>query len=283
MADKTKPAAAEPLYAGEIVLNEEKFQVAVNLNTIVEAEEITGDSVTVFATGNQRAKHTRALVYAALREGSRLTSNAKKPDPRITLEMVGAMLSTNNMVSAVRDIMQLLRKYRGEDSIDLAPFVPTPQVVLDAIVGAVPFKDKHVVDLGCGKGDVLLAALAAGATSVVGYEMDEDRQEIALARLRNFKFDNPGSTLAVSVLKEDLRNAALDFADVVFLYLLQDSNQKLRDNIAKSMKPGATVVSHDFSMDTWTPTQRIPVMEGDRTHTVFIYTIGENTPQTAVN
>jgi hypothetical protein len=57
-------------------------------------------------------------------------------------------------------------------------------------------------------------------------------------------------------------------ADVVTMYLLQGTNQKIKVQIEKQMRPGARVVSHSFSLVGW-----IPAMLDD-SRDIFLYEIG---------
>ena len=40
-------------------------------------------------------------------------------------------------------------------------------------------------------------------------------------------------------------------ASVVTLYLFESSNEKLKPNLEKFLKPGSSVVSHDFNIPGW--------------------------------
>ncbi len=53
------------------------------------------------------------------------------------------------------------------------------------VIESVDFKDKHVVDLGCGYGDFLAKAHHAGAKTVLGIDKDVDVLEIAAAKIQN--------------------------------------------------------------------------------------------------
>jgi hypothetical protein len=57
-------------------------------------------------------------------------------------------------------------------------------------------------------------------------------------------------------------------ADVVAVYLLQGTNQKLKTQLSQQLKPGARVVSHTFSRVGWVP---VVIDERDR---LFVYEIG---------
>jgi hypothetical protein len=52
------------------------------------------------------------------------------------------------------------------------------------------------------------------------------------------------------------------------LYLLQGTNQTLKASLEESLRPGAKIVSHVFSMSGWTPVAL------DERHGIFVYEIG---------
>ncbi|MBN1312462.1 MAG: hypothetical protein JXB30_13680 [Anaerolineae bacterium] len=58
-------------------------------------------------------------------------------------------------------------------------------------------------------------------------------------------------------------------ADVVTIYLLQGTNQKMKGRLGDRMRPGAKIVSHSFSMEGWMPTAI------DDTKNIFMYEIGK--------
>lgn len=287
MSTKPNPVVVmEPTpeqYIGEIMLGGKLRKVAVNANAIINAEELMGCSIAVFAQGGARTTHMRAIVFAALQEATRLTSAAKKPDPKLSLEDVGSWLTTSKMSQAVSDIMALLRKFRGDDTNILAPYVPTPALVIEKVLELVSVAGKVVVDLGCGQGHVLQDCMKAGAEAVTGYESDVERFWITKGKLLSMRYEE-GVECSVHVNESNLQDADVTAADVVFIYLLQDSNQKIKQWLGANMKSGAILVSHDFSMDGWTAketaTVEIPLGTTGATvkHRVIVYEIGPDTP-----
>ena len=57
----------------------------------------------------------------------------------------------------------------------------------------------------------------------------------------------------------------------VVLYLLTSSNELLRPNLEKSLKPGARVVSHDFEVMGWNPMKVVQAQAHGRTHRIYVY------------
>ncbi|MEM2921128.1 MAG: hypothetical protein QXF26_02285, partial [Candidatus Bathyarchaeia archaeon] len=61
-------------------------------------------------------------------------------------------------------------------------------------------------------------------------------------------------------------------ADVVTLYLLTKSNERIRPNLERDLKRGARVVSHDFAIPGWTPTLVEEIRELNDSHLIYLYT-----------
>ena len=59
-------------------------------------------------------------------------------------------------------------------------------------------------------------------------------------------------------------------ADVVTLYLLQVTNDRLRQKLEKELKPGARVVSHVFTFQGWKP------LNADYESQIYLYKIGNH-------
>ena len=135
------------------------------------------------------------------------------------------------------------------DAAHLAPYVPTPQEVVDRMLQlAQVTKNDVVYDLGCGDGRIpITAAKVYGAR---GIGVDIDPQRIAEA---NANATAAGVSHLVSFRLQDAMTTDVSEATVVTLYLLSSSNLKLRPILTRQLKPGARIVSHAFSMGNWDP------------------------------
>jgi precorrin-6B methylase 2 len=135
------------------------------------------------------------------------------------------------------------------DAPHLAPYVPTPQEVVDRMLQlAAVTKTDILYDLGCGDGRIpITAARVYGAR---GMGVDIDPQRIAEA---NANAKKAGVSHLVSFKLQDAMATDLSEATVVTLYLLSSSNLKLRPILTRQLKPGARIVSHAFSMGDWQP------------------------------
>ena len=131
----------------------------------------------------------------------------------------------------------------------LAPYVPTPQEVVDRMLRLAGLtKADLVYDLGCGDGRIPITAAKVYGARGVG--VDIDPQRIAES---NANAKAAGVTGLVTFQLQDAMTTDVSSATVVTLYLLSASNLKLRPILTRQLKPGARIVAHNFSMGDWEP------------------------------
>jgi predicted RNA methylase len=130
-------------------------------------------------------------------------------------------------------------------------YVATPQDVADAMCKMAKIgPDDVVYDLGCGDGRIVITAVKKyGARRGVGIDLDPERVKDSRenAELRGVKDKvqfRQGDVLKIKDLHE---------ATVVMLYMGADINLRLRPILKKTLRPGARVVSHRFTMGDWKP------------------------------
>ncbi len=163
------------------------------------------------------------------------------------------------------------------------PYVPTKQVVVEAMLKLANVKEGDVVyDLGCGDGRIVITAVEKfKAKRGVGIDLDPERIKDCQANLKKAldeKRLTPEQAKSLTFKQGDvlkIQPEDLKEVDVVTLYLLPDINRKLKPVLQKGLKDGARVVSHDFDMgDDWKEDKKVEVMS-DRpyTHTIYLWTI----------
>lgn len=136
---------------------------------------------------------------------------------------------------------------RRPDAPQLAPYVPTPQEVVDRMLQLAGVTKADVVyDLGCGDGRIPITAAKVYGARGVG--VDIDPQRIAES---NANAKVAGVAHLVEFRLEDAMTTDVSQATVVTLYLLSSSNLKLRPILTGQLKPGARIVAHNFSMGDW--------------------------------
>jgi hypothetical protein len=107
-----------------------------------------------------------------------------------------------------------------------------------------------VVDLGAGDGRVLRIAAREFRARAVGYEIEPLHCAVSwLASLLS------GTLEHVSIRNGNLYGADLSQADVVFLYLNPSFVENLREPLRQQLPPGARVVSLDFPIEGWEPSE----------------------------
>jgi SAM-dependent methyltransferase len=146
-------------------------------------------------------------------------------------------------------------------------WVPTPPEVIAVMLEAAKVGPNDLVyDLGCGEGEILIAAAKRGARGV-GVDLDPER-------IKNAKINAEKAGVAdrITFLQQDLFKTDIKPATVVTLYLLPELNVRLKPTLMRDLKPGTPVVSHDFDMGDWTPEQSHEV-QVRRTHRVYLWRI----------
>jgi len=153
---------------------------------------------------------------------------------------------------------------------NLAPYIPTPQEAVDRMLEAAHVKPGDVVyDLGSGDGRIVITAAQKFGARGVGVEIRPDLCRIARERIKSLGLEDRVSMIEGSALRVDLSPA-----DVVTMYLLTSSNEKLRPNLERYLKPGARVISNDYPIHGWNATRLKLVRAGAAEHKIYIYEIG---------
>jgi SAM-dependent methyltransferase len=145
-----------------------------------------------------------------------------------------------------------------------APWIPVSLRTADRMLRMAETQPgQTVIDLGAGDGRLVVLAARKYKARAIGVEIDPLRTLAANAIIRLL-----GLQGKAQVRWGNLHRFNVSGADVVALYLMQGTNQKLKESLEKSLRPGAKVVSYMFSMSGWTP-----VALDDR-HGIFVYEIG---------
>ncbi|NUN01421.1 MAG: class I SAM-dependent methyltransferase [Bryobacteraceae bacterium] len=157
---------------------------------------------------------------------------------------------------------------RHEDfSKSLAPYVPSPKLIVNKMLDVSRIQPGETLyDLGCGDGRILIAAVEEKKAKAVGVELSP---RLASQARENIERRNLGE--AARVIEGNALEVDVSPADVVTLYLLTSSNDKLRPILERQLKPGARVVSHDFEVRGWAPSKVEKVEAHGRVHTIYLY------------
>ncbi|MGD2245699.1 MAG: methyltransferase domain-containing protein [Candidatus Aminicenantes bacterium] len=169
------------------------------------------------------------------------------------------------------DLLELYEGSHGrEDAEDLAPFVPTPMVVVERMLELARVnRNTLLYDLGCGDGRIVIQAAKKYGARGVGVDIDPIRIEESNANAQEAGIEHLVEFRLGDVMKIDFSEAT-----VVTMYLLPESNEVLRPLLEKQLKKGAFVVSHNYYVPGWSGkelTVDTVVDDDGEEHDIYLY------------
>ncbi len=174
------------------------------------------------------------------------------------------------------DENDVIKVYPGShgrpDAADLAPFVPTPQPVVERMLEvAAVGRDDVVYDIGCGDGRMVITAAKKYRARGVGIDIDAALIEECRAGAKR-----EGVEKLVRFLHMDATKARLTEATVLALYLLPESLETLEPLFDRDLAAGVRIVSHNYKIPGWDGRLvHSEVMSDDkgREHKIYLYRI----------
>ena len=126
------------------------------------------------------------------------------------------------------------------------------------------------IDAGCGDGRVLKEACTRYHVKAIGYEINPLACLCARLRCRGMK--------NVQIRRQSFWEADLSMADVLFCYLFPDLMKDLAAKAKDELKPGAIMISCNFEVPGFTPSQIIRPDGALHSDPIYIYrnTLGSN-------
>ncbi len=151
----------------------------------------------------------------------------------------------------------------------LAPYYPTPEIIVEKMLrfGEVKPGEK-VYDLGSGDGRIVIMAAKKFKANAVGVEFDD-----SLAKQSADRISKLGLTALAHIVHGDLMLQDYSDADLLTVYLLPVSNDKVTPMLEKQLKKGTRIVAHDFEFSAWKP-EKIQDIDDDgegRSHRLYLY------------
>ena len=155
--------------------------------------------------------------------------------------------------------------------LSLAPYFPTPTVVVKAMLELGELQPGELLyDLGSGDGRIVIMAAQEFGARAVGFEIDPKLVYQSRERITKRKLD-----ALATIAEQDLMEADFSKPDLITVYLLPSSNDKIQPLLEDQVKSGARVVSHDFTFRGWEIAKEIvvkdPTDEEIPTHKLFLY------------
>jgi len=157
----------------------------------------------------------------------------------------------------------------AEETEKLAPYYPTPETIVEKmlVLGQLKAGEK-MFDLGSGDGRVVIMAAQKFHADATGIEFDKDLWRQSTDKIKSLNLHKTARIIHGDIMKQDVGSA-----DLITVYLLPSSNDKVRPMLEKQLRKGTRVVSHDFEISGWTP-EKVEQIEDDgegRSHTLYLY------------
>jgi protein-L-isoaspartate O-methyltransferase len=153
----------------------------------------------------------------------------------------------------------------------LAPYYPTPEPVVERMLKFAALKPgEKMFDLGSGDGRIVIIAAQKFGADATGVEIDAELAKESAEKIRSLGLEKKAHIVRGDILRQDYSSA-----DVLAVYLLPRSNERLRPMLEKQLRNGTRIVAHDFVFRGWTP-EREEYVEDDgagRSHTLYLYVI----------
>jgi protein-L-isoaspartate O-methyltransferase len=151
----------------------------------------------------------------------------------------------------------------------LAPYYPTPETVVEQMLQLGGLKaGEKMFDLGSGDGRIVIHAAQKFKANAVGVEFDDALYKQSMEKIKSLGLSSLASIIHGDLLKQDYSSA-----DLLTVYLLPMSNDKVTPILEKQLKKGARIVAHDFEFSAWKPVT-IKDIDDDgegRSHRLYLY------------
>ncbi len=153
-------------------------------------------------------------------------------------------------------------------SVTGAPWVPTSRKLVTKVLEMAKLKPNELLyDLGSGDGRIVITAARDFGVRTVGIEIDPFRALYSRLKISQLHLKDKARIVRGSFYKIDLRNA-----DVVILYLEQQTNNRLRSKLERELtKPDCRVVSVIFEFEGW------QVINQDAEELIHVYKLPSDT------
>lgn len=156
-----------------------------------------------------------------------------------------------------------------KDTEKLAPYYPTPETVVERMLKFGGLKPgEKMFDLGSGDGRVVIMAADKFKADATGVEYDADLWKQSSDRIKALGLEKRARIIHGDILKQDF-----SAANMLTVYLLPSSNDRIRPMLEKQLKPGTRIVAHDFMFQGWTAVKEEHVEDDGegRSHTLYLY------------
>ena len=146
-----------------------------------------------------------------------------------------------------------------------APWVPSSNEIVRKMLLLSDVKPgEEVYDLGSGDGRIVITAAKEFGARSTGIEIDFFRAFYSKLLIRLLGLGGGGGGGKARVLWSSFYRVDLSRADVVTVYLLPETNDKLMPKLERELGPASRVVSHAFRFD-W------QLLNSDEVARIYVY------------
>ena len=157
----------------------------------------------------------------------------------------------------------------AQDVEKLAPYYPTPLTIVEKMLDLGELKaGEKMFDLGSGDGRIVIMAAQKYKADATGVEFVDDLYRQSMQKIRTLGLEKTARIIHGDIFKQDYSSA-----DMITVYLLPASNNKLRPLLEQQLMKGTRIVSHDFPFRDWTPVKEVSIEDDGegRSHTLYLY------------
>jgi hypothetical protein len=101
-----------------------------------------------------------------------------------------------------------------------------------------------------------------------GVEFDADLHKRSMEKIKSLGLDKKARIIHGDIMEQNYKQANL-----ITVYLLPLSNDKVRPMLEEQLQKGTRVVAHDFEFSGWNPTKVVTIEDDGegRSHTLYFY------------
>jgi hypothetical protein len=151
----------------------------------------------------------------------------------------------------------------------LAPYYPTPEIIVEKMLRLGELKaGEKMFDLVSGDGRIVIIAAQKFKADSTGVEFDDALYKQSMEKIKTLGLSAIARIIHGDLLKQDYASA-----DLLTVYLLPMSNDKVTPILEKQLKKGTRIVAHDFEFSAWKP-EKIEDIDDDgegRSHRLYLY------------
>ena len=181
----------------------------------------------------------------------------------------GLVVPCGVVVPCLAALLAGVPAYAQNDSDKLAPYYPTPELVVEKMLDLGGLKTgEKMFDLGSGDGRIVIMAARKYKADATGVEFDA-----SLARQSTQRIKTLGLASTARIIHGDLLKQDYSSANLITVYLLPVGNEKVTPMLEKQLRKGARVIAHDFEFTAWKPVKTVDIDDDGegRSHRLYLY------------